>query len=696
MFVSSHLSILCLVAYFSAVMCSNKDIIMKPNVASKGNDIAMILAPGCGIGPDAYIPLMESLQKLIPGLWVGIPALPANVSTIGMKKGVERVADSLLAAGLAAGHETFYSGHSLGGVVISSLVSKPEKLPDGFNDPKGMVLMGSFLTRSFKSDAVAEIGPGQYAYPTCPVLTIGGELDGLCRISRIAESSYTMINMAEDPDRNAHYFPVTAIKGMSHMQFASGEIPLLVKDRDFVPEITYDEAHALVAADMSYFMQALLGNASYSQLDARMQTSQELFSPLIEALHMEGYHQFKPPCYCEAVDEYGGLEYGTCPEQPGCTAGTPWTARATAIMGGDVNGLEFAAMDSQHMVTEEDPSCHLPKVHAGTDRATGVKTPNSPSGNPGNGKDAALCEDASRCTLEMTSITQVWYETGSEMDIWRLSIGSDTIDSGFVPVSAKELKSKMKSRQAIWQAANVTGAADLDLDVSDGLDAARCAEINQAAIDYALNLIPDATRKRYESVGQQLVVSHADKKVCAAGPCWIWSGLDYNDHGDQGVELFSASFPYKNSNPFPCGEKGADGKHLPCPAGMHYCKLLSPARAVEWMYVDSLRLHASLKAQMPKVGASWHPFKPDTDPCCEECNASAGLAKFWSIDDIFNQCGEACMSPDDYDLYHKFEKNLLPAEGTNTPCADHGYPKYKKTMTHGAGPIKMTFDMYTR
>ena len=53
------------------------------------------------------------------------------------------------------------------------------------------------------------------------------------------------------------------------------------------------------------------------------------------------------------------------------------------------------------------------------------------------------------------------------------------------------------------------------------------------------------------------------------------------------------------------------------------------------------------------------------------------------------------MSPDDYDLYHKFEKNLLPAEGTNTPCADHGYPRYKKTLTHGAGPIKMTFDMYT-
>jgi apolipoprotein D and lipocalin family protein len=88
--------------------------------------------------------------------------------------------------------------------------------------------------------------------------------------------------------------------------------------------------------------------------------------------------------------------------------------------------------------------------------------------------------------------------------------------------------------------------------------------------------------------------------------------------------------------------------------------------------------------------------QPNNGMCCTDCSQIEGTAKYWSIDDVFNQCGEACLSPDDYDAYHKFEKNLLPAE-TNTPCADAGYSNYKQTTTHGNSRIGLeaTFDMYT-
>jgi len=678
--------VLTLVIY--SVFATDDDVVIEPK-SSGGKTVALMYAPGCGIGPEAYVPLANAIQSAMApeyDLWVGIPALPLNVTTLGLKKAFNRVAEELTEAGLPSNHETLYGGHSLGGAVVPMLVAEPEKLPEGFDQPKGMVLMGAFLTRSFKTDAVPEVGPGQYLFDTCPVLTIGAELDGLCRISRIAEARYTQIDLSTDVDKASHYFPVTAIAGMTHMQFASGEIPSTVEDRDLIPEISYDEAHTAVANDFAFFAKAQLGSSSFSKLDSRLGESMTLFQPIIDALNLEGYHEFKPPCYCEAEDEYGGLEYGTCQKQPGCQANCPWTEHSQKIMG-LTKGLEINVADSQHIVTEEDPSCHLPHIHDGTDRTTGDKIYNEdPSANPGNGKAPPLCPDYTSCTLNTTTVTQVYYHTGSEMDIWRFSFGFDSADTGYYPISSIELKTKMKSRQAEWQAANETSSQQEDsLDTLDSEAAARCAEINQASIDQALSMVPEHTRSRYEKVGQKYWVSSEDEHVCAAGPCWIWAGLKYKDHGENGVEIISPSFAEPNKNPFPCGESGSnDTDRIPCPAGMHYCKIVSPARVIEWIYTDSLRLDYSLAA-----------ISKNEDKCCNKCSEE-GTAKYWSIDDIFNQCGEACMKPEDYDDYHKWEKNLLPADSDH-PCADAGYPNYKKTTTHGNALIGLeaTFDMYT-
>jgi hypothetical protein len=155
-------------------------------------------------------------------------------------------------------------------------------------------------------------------------MTIGGELDGLCRITRIAESYHTQISLNTDPVAAKHKFPVTAIEGISHMQFASGPIPSNVLKNDLKPEVSAEEAHSLIANDVVAFASGILQD-KWDTLDSRMEESNKLFSPIVLALELEGYHQFKPPCYCEAIDEYGGLEYGTCPSQPGCTPNSPWT-----------------------------------------------------------------------------------------------------------------------------------------------------------------------------------------------------------------------------------------------------------------------------------------------------------------------------------------------------------------------------------
>ena len=83
------------------------------------------------------------------------------------------------------------------------------------------------------------------------------------------------------------------------------------------------------------------------------------------------------------------------------------------------------------------------------------------------------------------------------------------------------------------------------------------------------------------------------------------------------------------------------------------------------------------------------------EKCCVGACEAEGEEKFYSIDDRSNMCGECCMKPEDYDQYHKFEKNLLPAfNGTVYPCADLHYDVYVDTVTHGAGPVQMTLDLY--
>ena len=69
-----------------------------------------------------------------------------------------------------------------------------------------------------------------------------------------------------------------------------------------------------------------------------------------------------------------------------------------------------------------------------------------------------------------------------------------------MPVSAREMRSKMKSRQAILQAAAdpVAGTDDSTMEELDGVDQGRCSEINQAALQYAFNLLPEPTKQRYE------------------------------------------------------------------------------------------------------------------------------------------------------------------------------------------------------
>lgn len=89
-------------------------------------------------------------------------------------------------------------------------------------------------------------------------------------------------------------------------------------------------------------------------------------------------------------------------------------------------------------------------------------------------------------------------------------------------------------------------------------------------------------------------------------------------------------------------------------------------------------------------------------PCCVGCNAPE--VKYYSVDHGFGHtahCGETCLDPTKYSLYHLFEPNLTLAT-LDHPCSkqytpDGGfYDVYTETVTHGfPGLLEVSLDLYS-
>ena len=221
-----------------AVHVSCEDVIVKP-VKTGTDTIALLYIQGAQITPDQYIPLVSAIQKASQySVWVGIPDFAFDVpEPIVISGGISRVLKNMTASGMNTS-KIFFAAHSLGGIILQNY------LHDNPKSAVAQILMGSYLLRSYRN----------VTFPV-PTLTIGGELDGLCRVTRIMEEYYHRILHANTmPDTAVKNFPVTVVMGMSHFQFASGNPPGAVKSRDLKPEISFDDAHTSVALLVSIFI----------------------------------------------------------------------------------------------------------------------------------------------------------------------------------------------------------------------------------------------------------------------------------------------------------------------------------------------------------------------------------------------------------------------------------------------------------
>jgi hypothetical protein len=186
------------------------------------------------------------------------------------------------------------------------------------------------------------------------------------------------------------------------------------------------------------------------------------------------------------------------------------------------------------------------------------------------------CEGKEPCQLAVNSVTQALYN-------WL-----EFFDTGFFPIAAFSLRTKLNSRQKFWQYA---GVPNPNFKETDGADIG--SEINQQVYQWALDNAGEKARDYFQQVGTPIGMGKDIAPIVAAGPLWIWNYPKY-----QYFFLNGKTFYFVKSTVL----KTPTNYFIPSARGYHYCQLLSPAAAMEWIYVDGLRLNASVSGNTVVYG----------------------------------------------------------------------------------------------
>eukprot|EP00808_Paulinella_micropora_P029109 g70431.t1 len=421
-----------------------------------------------------------------------------------------------------------------------------------------------------------------------PSLTLGGDLDGVVRLTRVAESFYTQVSMSSSP----LWAPVLVLPGLNHgvlladprvacPPFPNSSLPAGVSALDLRPELCPKAAQTQAAG----LVAAFLRNAS-NTLWTQLNSTAALLSPLLSALVVQEGSWF----LTGDDDEHG--------------QGRGWAANAQELMAAPLpaGAWSWSTKTSENRLLSDEPE--IPPYYRPQHRASVVLSFSSTAQQPPactnstargqhghqissnsrrrrrrrrlgdsqllSGLKEATDTEQTRAepagTFSSNVVQQLRYlqlsvwETKAGLDGWAI-IKEETANVLSLPdtgaeyvsameiatkmrsaeyvsameiatkmhsaeyVSAMEIATKMRSRQYVW---NLTGAAaDESLD-----NGQRCADINRAAYQWASTHAASSARARFEKYGKAIRFGPDQKPFPPAGPWWIWGYLQYKESAD--------------------------------------------------------------------------------------------------------------------------------------------------------------------
>ena len=554
--------------------------------------VGLIFIQGEGIPVQTYTDISKSIQASASDLdiWVGIPKFIGE-SPIPREMGlaVDNTIRKMKQQGMPEAASLFFIAHSVGGIALAKYLNTFHELINA----KGQVLMGSFLGKWYFKKLDAE-GKTIVDYPV-PTLTIGGTLDGLARVTRIAAAYwYQQINAkyidgtnTKFPATDRYKFPVVVVEGASHMQFAkvpdtpqefSKQAPF-VAEFDLIPTATQEDVHTQVGEFIHHFMGTLLSpnkeGISHEQQtywNKHLTNAESILQPIINAFeNQEGYYGFKPPFYGtylinSAPDIPPQYVHYDKDKNPKCFyLGSPWIQYINTFMAAPKKCEETysktftlppeSITDNFHRSSTILPYVHLPTIN--WNKLEGKKS-----------KETACSSNESCEFYKVTSVTQALYN-------W-----FEAFDTGFFPISAFSLRAKLNSRQKFWQ---FSGISDPDFQITDG--ASLGSEINQQAYQWALANAGESIRKYFHEFGVPMAMGKDVIPLIQGGPFWLLNYPKYK------FLFLNGKYNYVVQS---VALKIDINYWIPLARGFHYNQLLSPAAATEWIYVDGLRLNRSV------------------------------------------------------------------------------------------------------
>jgi hypothetical protein len=512
------LTILLNLNYFSLVISNT--LTLKP-LNNEGEELAIILLHGALLSNQNYLPLANQLQKTIDTkkLWISLPSAFLQIPfKIAAYKAINDALGDLKKNGFPKEGKIYLAGHSLGGFSVAEYAYEKD------NRFAGIILLAATLKRSDRKKD-----------KTTKVLTIGGELDGVMRITRIAEEYYNNCYSKVKKTGLISNLPVVVIKGHNHIQFANGDHTKFIAKNDLRAEISIEESHLRIAEIIKDFV----SNNTTSIL-THLQDTLTLIKPIISAYEMEGSIHFNRPDQTNCVRGF-------------CGKGSEWIKTAQYIIS-DMDKLEKEGF----ILNVENSFVEL-------DSLPPFKDFHHPS----------LSVDPNKYPKQF-NISTFSQNSWNFLDKY--------YDGGLDYTSSNEIGSKLISRQCSYiQGANRTKEeAPFSLDTDE-----LCSDVNKQAYNWALNITNNSTLQRYLKYGQKYVFKKDIVK--SNGFMFTYFLLQFKENKDsQEIEVISPALMTSIDAP-PVPIFAPEGSSC-----YHYCKFLSPARVIEWIYVDSLRKNYGL------------------------------------------------------------------------------------------------------